>query len=84
MTKSGRKFERVVSVAAIWCAIVGGAAAQISDLEQEKSWFFLQKIAKDIEELVAPVIEKNGFGCWIPINEKNVTIKPAICWTVMS
>jgi Resolvase, N terminal domain len=34
--------------------------------------------------LVAPVIEKNGFGCWMPINAKNVIIKPATCWTVMS
>jgi hypothetical protein len=52
MTKPGMKIDRVVSVAAIWCAvIVGGAPAQISDPEQAKSWFFLQKIAKDIEEL---------------------------------
>jgi hypothetical protein len=29
--------------------------------------------------LVAPVIEKNGFGSWMPINSKNMTIKPATC-----
>ena len=52
MTKSRRKIAGVVGAAAIWSVgIVGGAAAQISDPEQGKSWFFLQKIAKDIEEL---------------------------------
>jgi uncharacterized membrane protein YccC len=34
--------------------------------------------------LVALVIEKNGFGCLMPINAKNIIIKPAICWTVIS
>src|SRR5262249_769074 len=52
MTKPGRKIGCVVGAAAIWrVAIVGRAPAQISDPEEGKSWFFLQKIAKDIEEL---------------------------------